>query len=104
MNIAKRSLPLSGRAVVPKPPLWLVMQWATPMPLEHGWHTAGGGLSTPPDLREERVAIDNNAFWGFGVYPLKKRAQPFALKHYFFACANSIDFLWVSYRLSINFL
>ena len=61
----------------------------------------------PPDLREERVAIDNNAFWGFGGLPLKKqRAQPFALKHYFFflPCANSIDFLWVSYRLSINFL
>ena len=57
--------------------------------------------------REERVAIDNNAFLGFGGFtPLKEqRAQPFALRHLFFLpCANSIDFLWVSYRLSINFL
>lgn len=53
-------------------------------------------------------AFDNNAFWGvWGVYPPLKeqRAQPFALRHLFFLpCANSIDFLLVSYRLSINFL
>ena len=57
--------------------------------------------------REERVAIDNNAFWGvWGFTPLKEqRAQPFALRHLFFLpCANSIDFLFVFYRLSINFL
>ena len=58
--------------------------------------------------REERVAIDNNAFFGgFGGFtPLKEqRAQPFALRHLFFLpCANSIDFLLVFYRLSINFL
>ena len=62
--------------------------------------------TSPRDLREERVAVDNNAFGGFGGFtPKKQRAQPFALKHFFFLpCANSIDFLLVSYRLSINFL
>ena len=57
--------------------------------------------------REERVAIDNNAFWGvWGVYP-PERAKGTALcikAFIFLPCANSIDFLLVSYRLSINFL
>ena len=62
-------------------------------------------LSARPK-REERVAVDNNAFLGgLGVYPEKaQRALPFALSIYFLRCVNSIDFLWVSYRLSINFL
>ena len=62
-------------------------------------------LSARPK-REERVAIDNNAFWGFGVY-LKERAKGTALcikAFIFLPCANSIDFLLVFYRLSINFL
>ena len=69
--------------------------------------TAVGGLcvNSPRDLREERVAVDNNAFGGLGGLPLKQRALPFALRYLFFLrCVNSIDFLWVSYRLSINFL
>ena len=71
--------------------------------------TAVGGLcvNSPRDLREEeRVAVDNNAFGGFGGLPPEKskRALPFALKYLFLRCVNSIDFLWVSYRLSINFL
>ena len=79
------------------------------MPLETDYHTAVGRLSSQLSARpkrEERVAVDNNAFGGFGGFtPEKARAQPFALSHFFFLpCANSIDFLWVSYRLSINFL
>ena len=52
--------------------------------------TAVGGLcvNSPRDLREERVAVDNNAFGGFGGFtPLKEqRALPFALRYLFF-CA-----------------
>ena len=74
--------------------------------------TAVGGLcvNSPRDLREkERVAVDNNAFWGvwgvWGVYPLKKhKGTALCIKAFFLPCANSIDFLLVSYRLSINFL
>ena len=69
--------------------------------------TAVGGLcvfSARPK-REERVAVDNNFLGGLGFTPEKQRALPFALKYLFFLrCVNSIDFLWVSYRLSINFL
>ena len=55
--------------------------------------------------KREREAIDNNAFGGFGGFTPETRAQPFALKHLFFLpCANSIDFLWVSYGFSISFL
>ena len=58
--------------------------------------------------REERVAIDNNAFLGgLGGLPPPERAKGFALcikVFIFLRCVNSIDFLWVSYRLSINFL
>ena len=69
--------------------------------------TAVGGLcqlSARPKRGE--VAVDNNAFGGFGgLPPEKQRALPFALNVFFFLrCVNSIDFLWVSYRLSINFL
>ena len=70
--------------------------------------TAVGGLcvNSPRDLREERVAVDNNAFGGFGGLPLKlKKGTALCIKTFFFLpCANSIDFLLVSYRLSINFL
>ena len=72
--------------------------------------TAVGGLcvNSPRDLRERRgVAVDNNAFLGvWGVYP-PERAKGFALcikVFIFFALCKFIDFLWVSYRLSINFL
>ena len=62
----------------------------------------------PPDLRPKEGNIDNNAFWGvWGVYPLRKtKGTALCIKTFIFflPCANSIDFLWVSYRLSINFL
>ena len=51
-------------------------------------------LSARPK-REERVAVDNNAFGGFGVLPLKEqRALPFALWEVFifFALCKFIDF------------
>ena len=64
-------------------------------------------LSARPK-REERVAVDNNAFlgvWGFGGFtPERAKGTALALRHFFLPCANSIDFLLVSYRLSINFL
>ena len=62
-------------------------------------------LSARPK-REERVAIDNNAFWGvWGVYPPERaKGTALCIKAFFLPFANSIDFLLVSYRLSINFL
>ena len=70
--------------------------------------TAVGGLcvNSPRDLRErEGMTVDNNAFGGLGVYPLKSKGFALCIKAiYFLRCVNSIDFLWVSYRLSINFL
>ena len=68
--------------------------------------TAVGGLcvNSPRDLREERVTVDNNAFGGLGVYPLNKGFALCIKIFIFLRCVNSIDFLWVSYRLSINFL
>ena len=60
-------------------------------------------MSFSARLREERVTIDNNAFGGLGVY-LKHKGTALCIKTFFLPCANSIDFLWVSYRLSINFL
>ena len=45
------------------------------MPLETDYHTAVGRLcvNSPPDLREERVAVDNNAFGGLGGLPPEKK-------------------------------
>ena len=62
-------------------------------------------LSARPK-REERVAVDNNAFLGgLGGLPLKAKGFALCIKVFIFLrCVNSIDFLWVSYRLSINFL
>ena len=55
--------------------------------------------------REERVTVDNNAFLGFGGLPPEKaKGTALCIKTFFLPCANSIDFLLVSYRLSINFL
>ena len=87
-------------------PLRLVGGGLPQTPLEPTREQQGVWLCVKPrDLREERVAIDNNAFGGLGGLPPEARAQPFALKHLFFLpCSNSIDFLWVPYRLSINFL
>ena len=58
--------------------------------------TAVGGLcvNSPRDLREERVAVDNNAFLGgLGFTPSEKaRALPFALKYLFFALCKFYRF------------
>ena len=98
---AKRSLPLSGRAVVHKlPTVGSQSVGYHQMPLETDYHTAVGRLwvNSPPDLREGEGAIDNNAFLGvWGVYPLKQRAQPFALRHLFFSLCKF-------YRFSIGVL
>ena len=61
------------------PSLWEAVVQATPVashavgyPNAPGaWlaYSRGGCVNLPPDLREERVAIDNNAFFGVGVYP-----------------------------------
>ena len=87
-------------------PLRLVGGGLPQTPLEPTREQQGVWLCVKPrDLREERVAIDNNAFGGLGVYPLKQRAQPLCIKTFIFLpCSNSIDFLWMPYRLSINFL
>ena len=70
--------------------------------------TAVGGLcvNSPRDLRgEERVTVDNNAFGGFGGFTPETKGFALCIKVFIFLrCVNSIDFLWVSYRLSINFL
>ena len=54
--------------------------------------------------REERVAIDNNAFLGvWGFTPERAKGTALALRHLFFLpCANSIDFLCISYKFSIE--
>ena len=57
--------------------------------------TAVGGLcvNSPRDLREERVAVDNNAFGGFGVYPETKRGFALCIKAiYFFALCKFYRF------------
>ena len=87
-------------------PLRLVGGGLPQTPLEPTREQQGVWLCVKPrDLREGEETIDNNAFGGFGGFtPGNKEAQPFALKHFFLPCSNSIDFLWVPYRLSINFL
>ena len=47
--------------------------------------------------REERVTIDNFFLGGLGGLPPGQRAQPFALKHFFFALCKF-------YRFSIGVL
>ena len=61
-------------------------------------------LSARPK-REERVAVDNNAFWGvWGFTPERAKGTALCIKSFIFLlCANSIDFLVESYRLIHKF-
>ena len=63
-------------------PLRLVGGGLPQTPLEPTREQQGVWLCVKPrDLREERGAIDNNAFWGFGGFtPVKNKGTALCIK------------------------
>ena len=99
------SLPLGARLSTSYP-LRLVGGGLPQTPLEPTREQQGVWLCVKPrDLRGVEECLTLTLLGGLGVYPLKNKGTALCIKTLIFLpCANSIDFLWVSYRLSINFL